>query len=391
MWISSQWKSLSLVRLFATPWTIQSMQFSRPEYWNGWPFPSPGHLPDPGIEPGSPALQADSLPAELPRKPSISIKLIKIKKAQFRFGPRTVVGSSRWLSFFFSCCVYPLNELKGIRISALQAGKLYHTTLECQKCVVTGPCVCMELIKTPFLIQARLILSAPQSQHHDVVQLGRPGAALTRIRWSRTLYPWGGKDLRVDIALKQNVQRKALLGQPCESGQILEFAKRMKEKYSALSPTPTTAHQVLTRFAHSIEEICELATRIESPTTRFTTIHCHSPRTVFYANQTGEFSGELAESTAHASFKSSGGLFCNSHKVWCCFGITTFLGTWSRSSTHWPLSICRLHRSGSQVGIHRTQVPSGHRILAIVFKVITLAPRSQSLLLKWTNGWLSKI
>jgi len=48
----------------ATPWTIQSMEFSRPGYWSGWPFPSPGDLPNPAIEAGSPALQADSLPAE---------------------------------------------------------------------------------------------------------------------------------------------------------------------------------------------------------------------------------------------------------------------------------------------------------------------------------------
>ena len=41
------------------------MEFSRPGYWSGWYFPSPGDLPDVGIEPGSPALQADSLPAEL--------------------------------------------------------------------------------------------------------------------------------------------------------------------------------------------------------------------------------------------------------------------------------------------------------------------------------------
>ena len=40
------------------------MEFSRPEYWSGQPFPSPGDLPDRGIEPESPALQADSLPAE---------------------------------------------------------------------------------------------------------------------------------------------------------------------------------------------------------------------------------------------------------------------------------------------------------------------------------------
>ena len=54
----------------ANPWTVArqaplSMGFLRQEYWSGLPFPSPGDLPDPGIEPGSPELQADSLPAGL--------------------------------------------------------------------------------------------------------------------------------------------------------------------------------------------------------------------------------------------------------------------------------------------------------------------------------------
>ena len=48
------------------------MEFSRPEYYSGWLFPSPGHLPNPGIKPGSPTLQADSLPAEPPGKPKNS-------------------------------------------------------------------------------------------------------------------------------------------------------------------------------------------------------------------------------------------------------------------------------------------------------------------------------
>ena len=104
-----KWKSLSHALLFATPWTIQSMEFFRPEYWSGMLFPSPGifptqgsnpclphyrwilyqlshrenqkyrsmlpipsqaDLPIPGIEPGSPELQADSLPTELWGKPS---------------------------------------------------------------------------------------------------------------------------------------------------------------------------------------------------------------------------------------------------------------------------------------------------------------------------------
>ena len=62
-------KSLSHVQLFATPWTIQSMDFSRPEYWGGLLFLSPGDLPNPGIEPRSHALQADSSPAEPPGRP----------------------------------------------------------------------------------------------------------------------------------------------------------------------------------------------------------------------------------------------------------------------------------------------------------------------------------
>ena len=56
-------QSLSRLLLFATPWTVayqasQSMGFSKQEYWSGVPLPSPGDLPDPEIEPGSPALQA---------------------------------------------------------------------------------------------------------------------------------------------------------------------------------------------------------------------------------------------------------------------------------------------------------------------------------------------
>ena len=64
-------KLLSRVRLFVTPWTVAyqsplSMGYSRQEYWSELPFPSPGDLPDPGIEPRYPALQADSLTSESP-------------------------------------------------------------------------------------------------------------------------------------------------------------------------------------------------------------------------------------------------------------------------------------------------------------------------------------
>ena len=65
-------KSLSCVRLFATPGTVAyytppSVGFSRQEYWSGLPFPSPEDLPDPGIESRSPSLWADSLPSEPPK------------------------------------------------------------------------------------------------------------------------------------------------------------------------------------------------------------------------------------------------------------------------------------------------------------------------------------
>ena len=64
--------------LFVTPWTVAhqappSMGFSRQEYWSGLPFPSPGDLPNPGIEPTSPALQAYALTSEPPGKPICSV------------------------------------------------------------------------------------------------------------------------------------------------------------------------------------------------------------------------------------------------------------------------------------------------------------------------------
>ena len=73
-------KSPSRVRLFATPWTVAhqaplSMGFSRQEYWSGLPFPSPEDLPNPGIKPQFPALQADALPSEPPGKMTCIVSL----------------------------------------------------------------------------------------------------------------------------------------------------------------------------------------------------------------------------------------------------------------------------------------------------------------------------
>ena len=59
--------------ILCNSWTVAhqalSMEFSRQEYWSGWPFPSPRDLPDPEIKPGSLSLQADSLPTETSGKP----------------------------------------------------------------------------------------------------------------------------------------------------------------------------------------------------------------------------------------------------------------------------------------------------------------------------------
>ena len=91
-------KLLSHVRLFATSWTVQappSMEFSRKGYWSGWPFPSPGELLDPGIEPGSPALQAGSLPS--------TFWLIAI-----------CPGSARWIALVINTdTLHPVLELGG--------------------------------------------------------------------------------------------------------------------------------------------------------------------------------------------------------------------------------------------------------------------------------------
>ena len=82
-------KSLNRVRLLVTPWTVAyqappSVGFSRQEYWSGLPFLSPEDLPDPGIEPGSSVLQADTLPSELPGNPKVIVTIRKQKIKRHR-------------------------------------------------------------------------------------------------------------------------------------------------------------------------------------------------------------------------------------------------------------------------------------------------------------------
>ena len=74
--------SCSVMSDSATPWTVApqvplSVDFSRQEYWSRLPFPSPGVLPNLGIEPRSPALEADSLPSERPGRPQLASRINK--------------------------------------------------------------------------------------------------------------------------------------------------------------------------------------------------------------------------------------------------------------------------------------------------------------------------
>ena len=102
-------ESLTQVRLFVISQTVTpqapphgqaplSMEFSRQEYWSGLPFLSPGDLSNPGIEPRSPALQADSLPSKPPRKPKRREEKRKKrcgvqKKRQFQLVMNIIFGS----------------------------------------------------------------------------------------------------------------------------------------------------------------------------------------------------------------------------------------------------------------------------------------------------------
>ena len=112
-------KSLSRVQLFATPWIVAyqaslSIGFSRQEYWSRLPFPSPGDLPDPGIKPRTPALQADVLPFEPPGKPNVkqlysifkkkSTNKIKGRRGSTRGreGSTNLIHFSSLLSIFFN-------------------------------------------------------------------------------------------------------------------------------------------------------------------------------------------------------------------------------------------------------------------------------------------------
>ena len=105
VWKVRKCQLLSRVRLFTTPRTVAlqaplPVEFSRQEYWGGLPFPSPGDLLDPGIEAGSPALQADALLAELLGEPPNMVRLLSRIFIDTFLG-KLVLGmvSEKWKAF----------------------------------------------------------------------------------------------------------------------------------------------------------------------------------------------------------------------------------------------------------------------------------------------------
>ena len=91
-------QSLSRVQLFATPWTLAhqapvSIEFSRQEYWSGLPFTTPRDLPDPRIEPASPAWQVDSLPLSYLESPFLGTRDIPMKEKKKDLGTETYINA----------------------------------------------------------------------------------------------------------------------------------------------------------------------------------------------------------------------------------------------------------------------------------------------------------
>ena len=107
------WKSLSHVWFFANPWTIPSMEFSRPEYWNGQPFPSSGDLPSPGIKPRSFAFQAHSLPAEPQGRPKNTgmSGLYLLQRIFWTQELNCGLLHCRWILYQLSCQKYTIYSL----------------------------------------------------------------------------------------------------------------------------------------------------------------------------------------------------------------------------------------------------------------------------------------
>ena len=130
-------------QLFATPWTGAhqaplSVEFSRQEYWSGLPFPSPGDLPDPGIKPISPALQADSLPSEPTGKP-INVRGIPQSLCQSKFPPHaSKMPSCLEAGNYWEALLYGIHSLKGESATPLVNETLCSENIYMAQNITTG-------------------------------------------------------------------------------------------------------------------------------------------------------------------------------------------------------------------------------------------------------------
>ena len=132
------------VQLFANPWTVPlSMGFSRQKYSSGLPFPPPRDLPDTGMEPWSPALQADSLLSEPPGKPTLNVDDAQLWASPFSFSiflsknlrmgrlpllgkcRRLMGGGARWLVCIFWLCHWLAAWLRTDPSAPLSLGGTY--------------------------------------------------------------------------------------------------------------------------------------------------------------------------------------------------------------------------------------------------------------------------
>ena len=146
--IPVKWKSLSCIQLFATPWTIAhqsplSMKFFRQEYWSGLPFSSSGDLPNPGIEPESPALQADSLRYRACEQWRFLLEIKKIRHQAWWF-PSSSQQRGLWgltLTFIFMLAQGGSHAVNRVAAAAAKSLQSCPTLLDSMDCSPPGSSV----------------------------------------------------------------------------------------------------------------------------------------------------------------------------------------------------------------------------------------------------------
>ena len=143
---SSKWNesvSHSAMPYSLRPWAAPhqvplSMGFSRQGYWSSLPFPSPGDLPDPGIEPRSLALQADSLPTELPGKPQRTVRCLEFHTYLISFVAKRRFQDT-WLPQALRCILDLLKQGPLFRSLNKEWGSTHWSSFK-----HTFPCFCLE-------------------------------------------------------------------------------------------------------------------------------------------------------------------------------------------------------------------------------------------------------